>query len=63
VSYDSRPDTRKHIARVRDYLDRAVGDLVYRKAMHDASKLAGPITRRSRVRFPPALSEEGVSVR
>jgi Family of unknown function (DUF5662) len=40
--YDSRPETRQHIDRVRDFLDRAIGDLGYRQAVHDQSKLAEP---------------------
>lgn len=42
MSYDSRPETRAHIDRVGDFLDRAIGDLAYRKAMHDQSKLEEP---------------------
>ena len=42
MSYDSRPETREHIAKVGEFLDRAIGDLTYRKAVHDASKLREP---------------------
>jgi hypothetical protein len=42
VEYDSRPDTCAHIATVRDYIDRAVTNLVQRSADHDASKLESP---------------------
>lgn len=42
VDYDSRPETQEHIARVGDFLDRAIGDLGYRKSMHDQSKLVSP---------------------
>lgn len=40
--YDSRPETRAHIQRVGDFLDRAIGDLGYRRAMHDRSKMENP---------------------
>ncbi len=40
--YDSRPETQQHIRRVGQFIDRAIGDLGYRKAMHDASKLVSP---------------------
>jgi len=42
VSYDSRPETQEHIAKVGEWLDAAMGDLGYRKAHHDASKLVEP---------------------
>jgi hypothetical protein len=42
AKYDSRPETRQHIARVGDFLERAIGDLGYRKAVHDQSKLGSP---------------------
>lgn len=42
LPYDSRPETQEHIERVGDFLDRAIGDLGYRKAMHDHSKLVPP---------------------
>lgn len=42
MSYDSRPETQEHIARVGELLDAAIGDLVYRKSRHDASKLVEP---------------------
>jgi hypothetical protein len=40
--YDSRPDTREHIAQVQELLEEAIGDLRYRLAMHDLSKLEEP---------------------
>jgi hypothetical protein len=42
MSYDSRPDTLAHIAQVRDLLDEIVGELQYRAAVHDRSKLEEP---------------------
>jgi hypothetical protein len=42
VSYDSRPDTYKHIGQVQGFLDEIIGDLQYRAAMHDRSKLQEP---------------------
>jgi uncharacterized protein DUF5662 len=41
-AFDSRPETQAHIDRVRELLDAAIGDLGYRKAMHDRSKLVEP---------------------
>jgi hypothetical protein len=40
--YDSRPETREHIAQVQELLEEAIGDLRYRLAMHDLSKLEEP---------------------
>ncbi len=40
--YDSRPDTREHIATVRQFLGRMVDDLTRRQHEHDASKLVSP---------------------
>ncbi len=40
--YDSRPDTREHIATVRRFLGRMVDDLTRRQYEHDASKLVSP---------------------
>jgi hypothetical protein len=40
--YDSRPETREHIAQVQELLEEAIGDLRYRMAMHDLSKLEEP---------------------
>jgi hypothetical protein len=42
TAYDSRPETQAHIRRVGQFIDRAVGDLGYRKAAHDQSKLVPP---------------------
>lgn len=42
TGYDSRPDTHKHIAEVQNRLEEVVGDLRYRAAMHDRSKLEEP---------------------
>lgn len=42
MAYDSRADTWEHIAQVRDLLDEVIGDLQYRAAMHDRSKLESP---------------------
>ena len=40
--YDSRPDTEKHIARVRELLEMAAAELRHRGEIHDASKLEFP---------------------
>lgn len=40
--YDSRPDTREHIAKVQEFLEEVIGSLHYRAAMHDQSKLVSP---------------------
>lgn len=40
--YDSRPETREHIDRVRFFIDRAISSLTHRRARHDASKLVEP---------------------
>lgn len=42
MSYDSRPDTEKHIARVRELLGQVTGELTRRGEVHDASKLVSP---------------------
>jgi hypothetical protein len=42
TSYDSRPDTRKHIAKVDSYLNDVAQMLMYRGDVHDASKLVPP---------------------
>lgn len=39
--YDSRPDTYKHIGRVRHYLTRLIVELLDRAQYHDESKLSG----------------------
>jgi hypothetical protein len=41
-TYDSRPETRAHIDRVRDFVCRAVSNLKSRADQHDASKLVTP---------------------
>lgn len=41
-NYDSRPDTRAHIHRVRHFLGLATKNLVRRAASHDESKLIEP---------------------
>ena len=40
--YDSRPETRQHIERVRDFIALAVSNLCERSAKHDATKLIEP---------------------
>lgn len=40
--YDSRPETREHIARVREFVERAIRDLTIRARVHDQSKLVSP---------------------
>jgi hypothetical protein len=40
--YDSRPETREHIERVRDFLELARAQLANRALNHDASKLVPP---------------------
>ena len=40
--YDSRPDTYKHIGRVRELLGDVITDLIYRGDRHDESKLVSP---------------------
>jgi hypothetical protein len=40
--YDSRPDTLAHIDQVRELIEQVVGNLRYRSAVHDASKLQEP---------------------
>lgn len=40
--YDSRPETEEHIDKVREFIDRAVGNLIVRAGKHDASKLIDP---------------------
>jgi uncharacterized cupin superfamily protein len=42
VSYDSRADTLKHVEEVRSRLEEVIGDLQYRAAVHDRSKLEEP---------------------
>lgn len=42
VPYDSRPDTRKHIATVQKYVGQVIYDLAERSHVHDASKLRSP---------------------
>ncbi len=42
VTYDSRPDTRKHIAQVRSLLVDIRSEFDRRGAVHDASKLKSP---------------------
>lgn len=42
MSYDSRPDTRAHIATVHKYVTRAAKSLLQRGLVHDASKLESP---------------------
>lgn len=40
--YDSRPDTYRHIGRVRHYLTQFIVELLDRAQAHDASKLESP---------------------
>jgi uncharacterized protein DUF5662 len=42
VTYDSRPETRQHIDRVRHFMDESVANLIERAAVHDASKVVEP---------------------
>ena len=42
MAYDSRPETREHIDRVRHFLSLAVIDLKARGIRHDGSKLVEP---------------------
>lgn len=42
MTYDSRPETREHIERVRWFLNRAKVNLNARGEMHDKSKLLPP---------------------
>lgn len=42
MAYDSRPETQKHIDRVRDFMRLALGNLERRMMGHDASKMEGP---------------------
>lgn len=41
-NYDSRPETREHIARVRYFIEGAINNLTERHFKHDASKLVSP---------------------
>lgn len=40
--YDSRPDTREHIATVQRFVNQAADELRRRAEVHDASKLESP---------------------
>lgn len=42
MSYDSRPDTEAHIARVQALCNQSATNLVHRGVIHDASKLEEP---------------------
>lgn len=42
LSYDSFRDTWEHIETVRGLIDEVIGDLGYRAAVHDLSKLTKP---------------------
>ena len=42
VTYDSRPDTRAHIAKVAAGLTKFAADLLHRASVHDRSKLEEP---------------------
>lgn len=42
TAYDSRPETREHIARVVFFLECAISNLQHRAAIHDDSKLREP---------------------
>lgn len=42
TTYDSRPETRQHIDRVRYFISRATTNLRQRSARHDDSKLVEP---------------------
>jgi hypothetical protein len=42
MAYDSRPETRKHIDRVTEFLSRAIANLRHRAVVHDQSKLVEP---------------------
>jgi hypothetical protein len=42
VSYDSTADTKAHIMVVQDLMEEMIGDLRYRSALHDSSKLEDP---------------------
>jgi len=42
VEYDSTEDTKKHIARVGDFIDKIQEELEKRKELHDKSKLENP---------------------
>lgn len=53
-TYDSRPETYEHIARVRGLLLEAAGDLLRRGHEHDSSKLVDP-EREAFDRMTPAL--------
>lgn len=55
-AYDSRPDTRKHIRRVRELLEHVRGSLTVRGILHDGSKLESP-EREMFDEFTPKLRE------
>jgi len=42
LSYDSRPETYKHISQVQGFLGRVIANLLCRSQEHDRSKLASP---------------------
>ena len=42
MSYDSTADTKAHIMVVQDLMEEMIGDLRYRSALHDSSKLEDP---------------------
>jgi hypothetical protein len=42
TTFDSRPDTQKHIDRVGDFMGEAIVNLHTRAVVHDASKLVEP---------------------
>jgi len=41
-SFDSRPETKKHIERVQFFIRRAQNNLIWRALKHDQSKLVSP---------------------
>lgn len=42
MSYDSRPDTLKHISLVQDFVEKVARNLLNRSTVHDQSKLKSP---------------------
>jgi hypothetical protein len=56
MSYDSRPETYKHIQRVQHYMGIVVRDLTNRLLRHDQSKLSAPELS-AFDEFTPKLSE------
>ena len=56
MSYDSRKDTEKHIAKVSLYIDKCIDEMAERSISHDQDKIGDPVEKALFDEYTPKLA-------